>query len=220
MNFRDTSRSTNEDDVVDLGSIHLGVLENLLDGVESGTESDGVDLLESSSGDGRGEVGSLHKFNERGSANESKPNSRKERDETYLEQRINLNRSLRNTRKRPLRPLTSGPQPPKRPGVLRNIQLGLLLEVLLEVLQKGVVKVFSSQVGVSSSSFDSEDSTRDGEKGDIESSSSQVENEDELLLLGLFSRFSESVGDGGGSGLVDDSENVEAGDSSGVLFFF
>ena len=70
---------------------------------------------------------------------------------------------------------------------------------------------------VSSGRLDGEDSTGDGEERDIESSSSEIEDENELLLLRLLGGLSESVSNGGGGGLVDDAENVESSDGSGVL---
>jgi hypothetical protein len=62
-------------------------------------------------------------------------------------------------------------------GIVRNIQLGLPLELLLEMFQERVVEVLSAQVGVTRSSLDSEDAASDIEKGDIKSSSSQIEDE-------------------------------------------
>jgi hypothetical protein len=82
------------------------------------------------------------------------------------------------------------------------------------VLQQGVVKVLSSQVGVSSSGLDGKDTSLDGKKRNIESTTTQVENEDHLLLLGL---LVETVSNGSGSRLVDDSENLETGNSTSVL---
>jgi hypothetical protein len=53
------------------------------------------------------------------------------------------------------------------------------------------------------------------EKRNIESSSTQVEDENVTLLGGLSS--SETVGDSGSGGLVDDTEDVKSGDGTGVL---
>ena len=93
----------------------------------------------------------------------------------------------------------------------------LSLELLLEVLEKSVVEILSSQMSISSGGLDGEDSTGDGEQRDIESSSSEIEDEDELLLLRFRGRVVESVSDRGGGRLVDDSENVESSDRSGIL---
>jgi hypothetical protein len=92
--------------------------------------------------------------------------------------------------------------------------LGLSLELGLEVLEKGVVEVLTTEMGVSSGGLDGEDLTLDGKKGDIESSSSEIEDEDSSLVGGL---FIETVSNGGSGGLVDDSENLESGDGTGIL---
>ena len=73
------------------------------------------------------------------------------------------------------------------------------------MVDETVVKVFSSQVGVTGSSLDLEDTLLNGQDGDIESSTSEIEDENVLFTLGLLVK---TVGDGGGSGLVDDSENL------------
>jgi hypothetical protein len=69
-------------------------------------------------------------------------------------------------------------------------------------------------VSVTSGGLDGEHTTSDGQEGDIESTTSEIEDEDNLLLLGLGVK---TVGDGSGSWLVDDTENVKAGDGTGVL---
>jgi hypothetical protein len=51
LDLGNSGGTTNENNVVNLSSGDLGVLEDLLDGVDGRLESDGVDLLESSSGD-------------------------------------------------------------------------------------------------------------------------------------------------------------------------
>lgn len=89
----------------------------------------------------------------------------------------------------------------------------LALPDLDKVVDHAVVKVLSSEVGVTSGSEDLKDTVVDREERDVESSSSQVVDDDVTLAAGLV----ESVGDGGGGGLVDDTEDVETGDGSGVL---
>lgn len=56
LDLGDTGGSTDEDNVVDLLTGHLGILEDLLNGVEGGLERSGVDLLETSTGDAGREV--------------------------------------------------------------------------------------------------------------------------------------------------------------------
>src|SRR5699024_648011 len=53
----------------------------------------------------------------------------------------------------------------------------------------------------------------DFQQGDVEGAATEVEDEDELVLLAAL----EAVGQGGRGGLVDDARDVEAGDLTGVL---
>ena len=68
---------------------------------------------------------------------------------------------------------------------------------------------------LSGSGLDSEDTTLDVQKGDIESTATKIVDEDVPLLLGLSG--TETVSNGGSGGLVDDTENVEASDGTSVL---
>ena len=70
-------------------------------------------------------------------------------------------------------------------------------------------------MGVTSGSLDGEDTALDVKEGDIESSSTEIVDEDVALLVGLAG--TETVGDSGGGRLVDDTENVEASNGTGVL---
>jgi hypothetical protein len=70
----------------------------------------------------------------------------------------------------------------------------------------------TSKVGVSVGGDNFEDAVVDGQDGDIESSASEVKDEDVLLAL-----LVEAVRDGSGGGLVDDARDVEARDGAGVL---
>ena len=68
---------------------------------------------------------------------------------------------------------------------------------------------------LSGSGLDCEDTTLDVKKRNIESSTTEIVDEDVPLLLGLAG--AETVGDSGGGRLVDDTEDVESGDGTGVL---
>jgi hypothetical protein len=82
------------------------------------------------------------------------------------------------------------------------------------VLEQGVVKVLTTEVGVTGGGLDGEHLAGDGEKGDIESTTTEVKDEDVALLLGLLVK---TVGNGGGGRLVDDTENLETSNGTGVL---
>ena len=97
--------------------------------------------------------------------------------------------------------------------VLAHVLAVAALEVLEEVVDHAVVEVLTAEVGVSGGGLDLEDALLDGKEGDVEGTSAEVEDEDVLLVALLV----EAVGDGGGGGLVDDTEDVEAGDGAGVL---
>jgi hypothetical protein len=82
------------------------------------------------------------------------------------------------------------------------------------VVDETVVKVLTTKVGVTGSGLDLEDALLNGEERDIEGTTTKVEDENVLLALGL---LVETVGNGGGGGLVDDTEDLEAGNGTGVL---
>jgi hypothetical protein len=70
----------------------------------------------------------------------------------------------------------------------------LALELLDEVVDETVVGVLTTQVGVTGSGLDLEDTLLNGEERDIESSSTEIEDEDVALALNL---LVETVGDSG-----------------------
>lgn len=68
-------------------------------------------------------------------------------------------------------------------------------------------------MGVTGGGQDLEDAVVDGEERDIESSSSEIVDDD----LGLSTLFVKSVGDSGGGRLVDNTEDSQTGDGASVL---
>jgi hypothetical protein len=93
--------------------------------------------------------------------------------------------------------------------------LSLPLELLLEVLQEVGIEILTTQVGVTSSGLDGKDTTLDVQEGNIESSTTEIVDENVTLLGGLSG--TETVSNGGSGRLVDDTENVEASNGTGVL---
>lgn len=69
-------------------------------------------------------------------------------------------------------------------------------------------------MGVTGGGLDLEDTLLDGQKRHVEGSSSDIEDEDVALVL---DHLVETVGDGSGGGSVDDTEDVEASEHTGVL---
>ena len=99
----------------------------------------------------------------------------------HLEKGIDLNGRLGNARKGALSTLTSTSQTSEGTRILRDIKLALPLELVLEVLEECVVEILTTQMSITSSRLDSEDSTGNVEQRNIEGSSTEVENKDILF---------------------------------------
>ncbi len=97
-------------------------------------------------------------------------------------------------------------------AVLGEVEAGLLLELADEVLDKDNVEVLTTKVGVTVGRLDLEDALLHLENRDIEGTSTQVEDGNYGRVVTV-----ETVGERGGSGLVDDTENVKTSDGTGVL---
>ena len=69
-------------------------------------------------------------------------------------------------------------------------------------------------MGVTVGGLNLEDTFLNGEEGDIESTTSKIEDEDVLLLSGLLVK---TVGNGSGGWLVDDSKNLDTSDLTSIL---
>jgi len=67
-------------------------------------------------------------------------------------------------------------------------------------------------VGVAVGGLDLEDAVADFQDGDVERAAAQVVDGDLLVAL-----LVQAVGEGGGGRLVDDAQDLEAGDLAGVL---
>ena len=89
----------------------------------------------------------------------------------------------------------------------REVLLVLVLELLDKVVDEMIVEVLTTQVSVTSSGLDFEDTHFNGQKGHIESSSSKIEDEHVTLALDL---LVETVSNGSSSGFVDDMQDVQA----------
>jgi hypothetical protein len=190
LDLGDTGRTTDKDDLVNGLLLDSGVLEDLGNGLDGARESLGVQVLETGTGDGHGEV-------------------------LTVEERVNLNGGLGTAGESTLGTLTSSSETSEGTGIAREVLLGLAAELLLAVVEEVSVEVLATEMGISGSGLDSEDTTLDVEEGDIESTTTEIVDEDVALLLGLTG--TKTVGNGGGGRLVDDTEDVKAGNRTGVL---
>ncbi len=71
-------------------------------------------------------------------------------------------------------------------------------------------------MGVPGRGFDLEDALLNGQNRDVKRPAAQVKNEN-VALAGDALLLVQAVGDGGGGGLVDNAEDVEAGDDARIL---
>jgi hypothetical protein len=75
------------------------------------------------------------------------------------------------------------------------------------------VPVVAAELVVAGGRLDLDDAVADLEQRDVEGAAAEVEDQDGLLLLALV----EAVGQRGGGRLVDDAQDVQAGDLAGLL---
>lgn len=87
-------------------------------------------------------------------------------------------------------------------------------ELIDKVVDESVVEILTTQVGVTGGGLNLEDTLLDGQEGNIEGSSSQIEDENVALTLDLLVK---TVCNGGSSWLVDDSEDVETSDQTSIF---
>jgi hypothetical protein len=188
LNLGDTGRTTDENNVVNVGLLHLGVLENLLNRLHGLLEEVNVELLELGLGEGLGEIlASVESLN---------------LDTSALLRRQSTLGLLGLTLE-----LTHGLE------VLGDVDVVLLVVLLGEVVDDTLVEILTTKVGVTSGSENLEDTIVNGEERNIESTTTKIVDNDLALTVGLV----KTVGDSGGGGLVDDSEDVETGNDTGVL---
>mmetsp|Transcript_4706 Transcript_4706/g.10345 ORF Transcript_4706/g.10345 Transcript_4706/m.10345 type:complete len:392 (+) Transcript_4706:682-1857(+) len=101
----------------------------------------------------------------------------------------------------------------ERTLVSGNIDIGLLLHHLDEVLHDTLIEIFSSQMGITVGGQNFKNSRVDGQQSDIECTSSKIENKD----VGFTSGLVHTVGNCGSGRLVDDTFDLHSGNSTGIL---
>lgn len=190
LDLGNTGRTTNQDDLVNLGLLDASILENLSDRLKGARESLGVQVFETSTGDGHGEV-------------------------LTIEERVNLDGGLGTAGQGTLGTLASSSKSSQGTGITAHVLLGLAGKLFLAVVEQVGVEILTTQMGVTSGSLDSEDTTLDVEKRHIESTTTKIVDQDVALLLRL--ARAQTVGNGGSGGLVNDTEDIETRNGTGVL---
>jgi hypothetical protein len=189
LNLWDSGGPTDKNDLVDSRFSNTGVLKNVLDWWHTLFEEIHAEFLELSSGDVGVVILSLRKS-------------------------LALDWGSMCGRKNSLGLFALGSESSESSGVLGNIDSRFLLEVGKAEIDKLVIEIFSTEMGVTVGSFYLEDTFLNGEEGDIESTTTEIEDKNFLLCLGL---SIETVSNSSSGWLVDDSENFKSRDSSGIL---
>lgn len=101
------------------------------------------------------------------------------------------------------------PDPPNtthyNPPVLAKVDALVLLEVVSQEVDNALVKVITTQVSVSAGAQHLKHTVSHLQDGHIKGTTTQVKHEDGLIALAL-----KAIGKGGGCGLVDDTEDLQA----------
>mmetsp|Transcript_12654 Transcript_12654/g.17079 ORF Transcript_12654/g.17079 Transcript_12654/m.17079 type:complete len:348 (+) Transcript_12654:668-1711(+) len=187
LDLGDTGGATNENDLIDLAALQTRVVKDGLDGLEGVLEEVAAKLLELGTGESLLEVDAV-------------------------DQTLDEDLDLLHGRKVALGLLNLRLQLLESAGVFLDVNAVLLLERLDEVFSHTLVEVLTTKVSVTGGGEHLEHAVVDRENGHIEGATTEIEDNDVLLVL-----LVEAVGNSSGRGLVDDTEDLEAGDSASVL---
>ena len=187
LDLGDTSGATNEDDLVNLAALETGVIDNSLDWLEGVLEKITAELLELGTSQSLLEVDAV--------------------DEAFNE---DLN--LLDGGKVSLCFLNLGLELLESAGVSLDVNTVLLLERLAEMIGDTLIEIFTTEMGITSSGEHLKDTVIDSKDGHIKGTTTEIEDNDVLLVL-----FVEAISDGSGGRLVDDTEDLETSDSASIL---
>ena len=186
-----TSHTTNQDDILDLAGLEVGILQGLANGLDSAADKRVNETLEVAPGHLLVDVlGTAGIGSDEGKVDLS------------LERRGQLNLGL----------LSSLTDTLDSHAVAREIKARILLERLDDVADKVDVKVLTTKVGVTVGRLNLENTLLDLQNGDIEGTTTKIIDGDNTVSLLL-----QTVGKSGSSGLVDDTKDVETSNLTSVL---
>ncbi len=122
-----------------------------------------------------------------------------------------VDRGLRGGGQLDLRLLGGLAQTLERHLVLGQVDAVAVGELLHQVVDDALVPVVATEVVVTVGGLDLDDTVADLQERHVEGAATEVEDEDGLVVL------VETVGQGGGGRLVDDTQDVQARDLTGLL---
>jgi hypothetical protein len=98
--------------------------------------------------------------------------------------------------------------------VLADIDSSLLLKVSLAEIDEFGIEIDSTKMGVTVGSFYFKDTLRNGDEGDIKSTTSKIEDD---AVLFFFRLFIKTISNCSSSWLINDSKNIETCDGCSIL---
>src|SRR5690606_6267971 len=149
LNLGDTGRATDQNNVVNLALLNLGILKNLLDRLEGALEQVHVDFLKLSTGQSLGEV-------------------------LAVVEGFDFDTGGHLGRKSTLGLLDFTLQLVNSLEVLGDIDILILVVDLCEVLDNTVIEIFTTKMSVTSGRKNLEDSVLDGKERNIESTTTKI----------------------------------------------
>ncbi len=191
LDHRHPGRAADQDDLVNVRRLQAGVFQGRLEGALAAGRQIVGQLLELGAGELHVEV-----LRSRGVS------GHKGQVDVGLLPRTELDLGLLGSLGEPLERLTIGAQ----------VDALVLLELVGDPVDDAAIVVVAAEMGVAIGGLDLEDALANLQHGNVEGAAPEVEDED--LLVGL---LVQAVGQRGRGGLVDDPDNVEAGDLAGVL---
>lgn len=207
--LRHTGHTTNQDDILDVAGLQVGILQSFADRLLSTGDQGIHKSLELSTrhllGDVKGTTGTsadeLFKYLVIAYKKGFLGSTYGKRD-LSLQGRRQLNLGL----------LSSLTDTLDGHAIVGQVDTSLLLEVLNNVADQSDIEVLTTQVSVTVGGLDLEDTLLDLQNGDIESTATKIVDGDHTVSLLL-----ETVGEGSSSGLVNNTENVQTGNLTGIL---
>lgn len=190
LDLGDTGGTADQDNVINVALLELGVLENLLHGLESLLEEIGVELFKLGTGEGFGEV-------------------------LALVEGFNFDLGGLLGRKRTLGLLNLALQLTHGLRILSDVDTLVLVVFLDEVVDNAVVEIFTTEMGVTGGRLNFENTLLNSQDRNIEGTTTKVIDKDLTLLLVIL--LIKTIGKRGGGGFVDNAEDVQASDGSSVL---
>jgi hypothetical protein len=185
----DSSGTTDKDDFVDLGLGETGVLEDLFDGGDSLLELGEAEFFELGLGD---DAVVIFGFGEG----------------------VDFDVGLGGRGQDSLGSFALSSESSHGSWVLSDVVAGLSEEIGSAEFDELVIEIFTSQVSITGGGLNFEDTVFDGQEGDIESTTSEIEDQN-ILFTSTF--LIKTVSNSSGGGFIDNSKNVESRNDTSVL---